>query len=122
MAAISGLTGDTYEERLAEVGLEKLEQRYDTLDMVQTFKIVNGIDQVEKDHWFRFRQEAGGHGTRAAQGGLSIIGQRSRLELRRHFFSQRVVEPWNKLPLAAKQSKTVGEFRWRLKAFNQQSH
>ena len=79
--------------------------------MVQTFTIVKGVDDVEKDHWITLRPEDGSHGTRATQGGLNIIGKRSRLEVQRTFFSQRVVECWNKLSLATKQARTVGEFK-----------
>ena len=45
--AVSGLKGRTYEERLTEVGLLSLRDRRKETDMVQTFKIVRGIDVVE---------------------------------------------------------------------------
>ena len=44
---MSGLKGRTYEERLTEVGLLSLRDRRKETDMVQTFKIVRGIDVVE---------------------------------------------------------------------------
>ena len=39
---ISGLKGQTYEERLKKVGLLTLEKRRHQADMVQTYKIVTG--------------------------------------------------------------------------------
>ena len=45
--SISGLKGKTYEERLAEVGLPSLRERRKEIDMVQTFKIVRDIDEIE---------------------------------------------------------------------------
>ena len=115
VSAVAGLQGLNYEDKLTELNMVTLETRREWLDMVQTNKIVRDVDNVDKDHWFTLRPEDGSHGTRAAQGGLSIIGKRSRLEVRRNFFSQRVVEGWNKLSLATKQAKTVGEFKWRLR-------
>ena len=47
MSTISGRKGKTYEERLAEVGLLSLRERRKEIDMVQTFKIVRGIDEIE---------------------------------------------------------------------------
>ena len=49
-----------------------LESRMEWLDMVQTFKIVKGVDDVDKDHWFTMRPKDGSHRTRATQGGLNI--------------------------------------------------
>ena len=116
VGAISGLQGSTYEDKIAELGLQSLEDRRGWLDMVQTYKIVRGVDNVESGHWFTLRSEDGGQRTREAQGGLNIVGQRSRLEMRSNFFSQRVVDSWNGLSLETKQAKSVGEFKWRLRS------
>ncbi len=42
---VSGLKGTEYEERLKELGLITLEERRHQADMLQTFKIVRGIDK-----------------------------------------------------------------------------
>ena len=44
LKAVSGLRGGTYEERLAELGLPSLQDRRREIDMVQTFKILRGLD------------------------------------------------------------------------------
>ncbi len=49
---ISGLEGQTYEERLKEVGFLSLEERRHQADMVQTYKIVTGKDMVKSETWF----------------------------------------------------------------------
>ena len=103
------------EERLVEIGMESLEARREWLDMVQTYKIVKEVDNVDRTHWFTMRGEEGSHGTRATQGGLNIIGKRSKLEVRRNFYSQRVVDNWNGLSKETKLAKTVAEFKWRLR-------
>ena len=115
VSAISGLEGRTYEDRLAEVNMVTVEDRYQQLDMIQAYKILRGIDSVDKTHWFQQRAEVANQRTRAATGGPGITGQRSRLELRRNFFSKRVVDPWNRLSVETKLAKTVREFKSRLK-------
>ena len=82
------------------------------MDMVQTYKIVK---EVERNHWFTMRGEEGSHGARATQVGLNIIGKRSKMEVRRNFYSQRVVDNWNGLSKETKLAKTFAEFKWRLR-------
>jgi hypothetical protein len=107
---ISGLEGKTYEERLKEVGLLTLEERRHQADMVQAYKIVTGKDMVKSETWFQ-SVTVTGRATRSADDPLNIRPQASRLDTRRHFFSQRVVESWNNIPSSLKQAETVRAFK-----------
>ncbi len=89
----------TYEDRLKELGLTTLEERRHQADMVQTYKIATGKDMVNSETWFTSVTESG-RPTRSAADPLNL-----RLEIRRQFFSQRVVESWNKIPASLKQEK-----------------
>ena len=102
----------TYEERLVEIGMG--ESRREWLDMVQTYKIVEEVNNVDRTHWFTMRGEEGSHETRATQRGLNIIGKRSKLEVRRNFYSQRVVDSWNGLFVETKLAINVAEFNFLL--------
>ena len=110
---VSGLSSNTYEERLLEIGLQSLEDRRKRLDMVQTFKIIQGIDNVDKHHWFTFLNDSRSTDimTRASADNLNLQLPRSRTEVRKNFFSSRVVPQWNSLPYEVKRSKTVTEFK-----------
>ena len=44
---ISGLAGNTYEEKCKELGLESLEARRNKQDLLQTYKIFNGKDSID---------------------------------------------------------------------------
>ena len=92
---ISGLKGRTYEERLKELGITTLEERRHQSDMVQTFKILLGYDKVNSESLF-LRADQANIPTRSATGPLNLRHQAARLEVRRNFFSLRVVEEWNK--------------------------
>ena len=49
--------------------------------------------------------------TRATEGGHNIVRFTSKSELRSNFFSQRVAEKWNELPLHVKNAPTVSSFK-----------
>ena len=92
---IQGLKGASYEDRLAELGMESLEERRGKIDIIQTFKIIHGHENVQRSTWFEFIDGERQHRTRLAQGGLSLIAKRARLDLRQNFFSHRTVKMWN---------------------------
>ena len=107
---ISGLASNDYHERLAELGMETLEERRHRMDMAQVYKIVTGKDKVNSGTWFTMARD-GQRLTRGNAHPLSLKQQRSRLEVRRNFFSQRVVESWNAIPAVIKDSKNVSSFK-----------
>jgi hypothetical protein len=86
-----------------------LEERRHQADMAQTYKIVKEKDMVNKETWFKSVTETG-RATRSAADSLNLRPQQSRLEIRRHFFSQRVVEDWNGTPAGLKQAVNVKSF------------
>jgi len=65
---------------------------------------------VEKGTWFEMASE-GERTTRQSADPLNIKPRAARLEVRRNFFSQRVVEDWNKLPKTQKNVETVNSFK-----------
>ena len=50
---------------------------------------------------------------------LKLYTRRSRLELRKNFFIQRVVAHWNKLPESVVMAETVNTFKNRLDRCNE---
>ncbi len=83
----SGLKDESYEEKLLELNLPTLEERRHHADMVQTFKIVKGIDRVEHGTWFQLGAE-GGRATRSADCPHNLRQMAARLEGRRKFLLQ----------------------------------
>ena len=108
---ISGLQGSTYEEKLEELGLQSLEARRERSDMIQTYKIVHGLDDVDKSLWFQHVAETSERLTRQSADILNLKPKNSKLELRRNCFSSRVVNSWNKLPQDVKSAKNVIVFK-----------
>ena len=111
---ISGLNGQTYEEKLTEIGLQTLEYRREKADMVQVFKMLKGIDNVDYKNWFEIYGDTSSNirpNTRLSNEPLNIIQKRCNGDIRKYFFSMRVVPTWNSLPTDVKNSGTVAVFK-----------
>jgi len=109
---VSGLEGHTYEERLNKLGLTTLEERRHQQDMLQAHKILSGSDKVNSETWFAMASDnAAERVTRAAADPLGLKIPANRLEVRKHFFSQRVPEQWNKIPLDVREKVTAAAFK-----------
>ena len=108
---ISGLSGMTYEERLQELGLPSLEERRVRFDMIEVFKILNGFVNVNSNTWFRTMEQASSRCTRLSTYPLNLTSKHSRLDIHKHFFSQRVVNNWNSLPSEVKDSASPYHFK-----------
>ena len=115
--SISGLSG-SYEEKLKELKMYSLKDRRTRGDMIETYKIVHRIEDVDPSAYFTF--PAANHATRQAvsvtEDGtvLPWYGLQkgpSRLELRAQFFTQRVINNWNSLPLEVKNSASTNAFK-----------
>ena len=90
---LHGFNKMSYEQRLEVLGLYSLQQRRLRGDLIETYKILTGKEKIKSDQLFQkaTTTELRGHS-------LKLHKKSSRLELRKHFFSQRIVDHWNKLP------------------------
>ena len=102
-----------YEQRLQLLGLTTLEERRVRGDIIEQFKIANGIELVD----FSVPQKQP-----ASQAQYNLRGHSRRLERqivqnceeRQHFFSNRVVNPWNALSQSAVDATSVNAFKDRI--------
>ena len=118
--SVSGLTG-SYEEKLKQLNMYSLKDRRTRGDMIETYKIVQGIEDVEPSTFFSISSSHHDHATRQAvqvsedgstnSPSYGLLKGPSRLELRANFFSQRVVNTWNSLPSSAKNALSVNAFK-----------
>ena len=110
--AVTNIKGRTYEERLKELGLETLEDRRRRGDLLQAYRVLTGKDNVDPSTWFSMYQPPEDQvRTRQAAGYRNVVPNQWNGEIRRNFWSVRVVEPWNNLPDCVKESNTVDMFK-----------
>jgi len=95
-----------------------LEDRGKEMDLIQTYKILNGLDDVDHEIWFR--KPGSLRPTRANTGAGYILPQRTRLEIRENFFTCRVTKAWNSLPEDIRASPTLGVFKGALRRLAEQ--
>ena len=107
---ITGISG-SYEDKLKKIGLTTLEERRIRGDCIEAFKMLKGITNVDPSTWFTMISRANGAQTRLSSDPLALESRKSRLDLRKNFFSVRLPPVWNQLPLSIRQSKSVNEFK-----------
>ena len=110
---VTNFRGRTYEEKLAEAGMVTLEERRRRGDLVQAYRVFNGIDNVDPGIWFNPAQaREGAAATRQTRGYRNVTRADERqLDIRRNFWSQRVTDPWNNLPNEVKEAETLNQFK-----------
>ena len=106
----------SYENRLKELNMYSLERRYMRGDMIEVYKMFNGLDDVKIEDYFDLDKN-----DRTRGHNLKIKKKPFKLDLRKSFFSLRVVDQWNNLPADVINSPTLNTFKNRLDKFMDRS-
>ena len=97
-----------YEDRLKNLGIRSLANRRIILDLVQTYKILHGVDNVEYSNYFTLNENC----TRNNGLKLSVLSHNT--NILGNFYTRRVVKYWNKLPETVVSSENINTFKSRL--------
>jgi hypothetical protein len=103
----------TYNERLIHLKLYSLKGRRIRGDLIQMYKICNGLDDLSVDKFFL---PSPSEITRNSVGKLFV--KQCSLNKRKYTFSHRVVTNWNALNTNIKFSKSINEFKNSLDNFS----
>jgi len=107
---IPTISSKPYEERYTLCNLPTLEERRARGDMIQTFKILNGFTNIQPSKLFKFTKDRHELNTRNSATN-ALVPERSRLDIRKSFFANRIVEQWNDLPPDVRNAESVNHFK-----------
>ena len=106
---IPSLRNKSYEERLKELDLFPLQHRRLRGDLIQVFKIIKGIDNMDCNKYFSID-----HSNYTRGNGCKIIGKSFNSYESKNFFFNRIVNLWNGLPRDVIECNTVDTFKHHL--------
>ena len=107
---IPGIGKLPYVERLKICKQTTLEDRRRRGDAIEVYKMLNGRTDINVDGFFCFTSQRHDVPTRTATN-KCLVGEKCRLDIRKHFFPNRVVNPWNNLPLDVREAGSVIDFK-----------
>ena len=82
----------SYKECLKKCGLTTLETRRLRGDQTEVFKILNGYKNIDRNMFFSHKKDSGTRGHE-----VKLVKDQCRLDIRKHSFSQKTINEWNKL-------------------------
>uniref|UniRef100_M3XHM8 Reverse transcriptase domain-containing protein n=1 Tax=Latimeria chalumnae TaxID=7897 RepID=M3XHM8_LATCH len=103
---IEGMEGLNYSERLQKLHMFTLEKRRMRGDMITVFKILHDPDTMVHDELFHLVNES-----RTRGHNLRVRGGKFKTNVRKYYFSERVVNLWNMLPCVAVEAKSINVFK-----------
>ena len=106
-AMVHGMKKLNSEERRKKLGLMSLEQRRERGDMIEVYKILNGLTRIDPNLFWEVR---------VARGGPRLVKEMAPngRKQRQSFFSYRVIQRWNLLPGEVKLAPSLESFKNRL--------
>ena len=115
---VPGLRNLPYLERLRALNLSTLEERRERGDLIETFKILTGKENVPRDKFFSLNQNI----TRGNSMKLYKPRLNKSVLQRVNFFSIRIINAWNRLPDHVISAQTTNVFKNRLDKYMKIRH
>jgi len=102
---IHGFAKLSYSERPRKCELPTFKYRRKRGDMIETYKIITGIYDREASPVLKLNLS-----TKTRGNGYKLDTHRTKYDLRKYYFTNRIVNVWNSLPDTVVMSETVNQF------------
>ena len=109
---VEGIRNFSYERRLKFLKLHSLEQRRVREDLIELFKWVKGFNKSDVRKVLTISSQ-----DRTRNNGFKLEKCRFNKEIRRNWFTNRVVDDWNRLSQQVVSAQTIRSFKRRLDNF-----
>ena len=109
---IPGIRNLEYRDRLKHLNLHSLERRRARGDLIEVYKWKAGLNKGDITKVLKLSNQE-----RTRNNGFKLDKFRFRREIGKHWFGNRVVDEWNKLPNIIINSNTLNSFKHRLDAY-----
>ena len=104
-----GFSDMSYAARLTNLNLQSLEHRRLINDLVMCFKIIHGLVDIDLNDFFTISNN-----TTLRGHSFKLVVPIARNNVRKHFFSCRIVNVWNDLPANIVSARSLMTFRKHL--------
>ena len=102
---IVGYKEKSYTQRLMNLRLTTLEERYHRADMLLVYKIINDINGIYPEIFLLLNERPGRNNS------IKLYKGRSNLDIKKYCFTSRVVDNWNALPDSVVMAADVNAFK-----------
>ena len=75
-------------------------------DQIEVFKILNGYENIDRNTFFSLKKDSRTRGHE-----VKLVKDHCRLDIRKHSFSQRTINEWNKLSTDCVTASSVNMFK-----------
>jgi len=106
---VPGMKEFDYPSRLKTLKLWSLEERRNRSDLIEVFKMYRGFSSIPFETFFQLDHDSRTRGHTA-----KLKKHRCNTELRRHFFSERIINRWNKLRQETISATSINSFKQHL--------
>ncbi|CAF3620810.1 unnamed protein product [Rotaria socialis] len=105
---VSSIRHKSYIRRCDELNLYTLEFRRLRGQLIQVYKILNHLDKIDYSEMFTLSNNA------TRNNGFKLVAKRFNTHVCGNFFSFKIINQWNKLPMDIVMSPTIETFKRRL--------
>jgi len=100
----------SYAKKLDRLSLQSLEERRKRGDLIDTYKYLNAVNDINPFQIFTCVQERHEKPTRSFTEN-KLVPEKTSLNVRKNFFTNRVVNDWNVLPHEIRYASSVNSFK-----------